>query len=532
MTRAQIEQLQASKTKELAQAESAKASEISTYAETARKWIPAISMAYGVIVAFLYFFGEINFFPAGVNVGDALLLLFLAFGYGLLSFFYVGHGFLLMTPFSVFLENSKTKEQENPKWLIPFLLFYGPGIPVIIWISIKFTLSHKKDFVESILGSTPIFFFCLAFLSISLFATAYAAIAIAKLKAEQLESIKTKPIGKYIWNLFISNEYLAQAFSLFIAQLFSIIIALQFDSKGGWYLAFASLAGLVIAIALGLPTDNGASRGKNQRMMFLALIVAAGFAALLPLIWDSSQGGRGMTKVVFEKLGLRTSLGTIHVSKKVLTTLKESAEISGSNLYTCLMSDGSALVSPINVLWHGMGKTSLISIAGDDNSKIELPSNEINLIRGRQTRCHDLSQVIHFPSGSAEPSQALEIKAMEAELIKTLNGLPPPSKESAGWVLEKVVATGNTDPLPFGEQGNEVLAQKRSEKLIEKLNSVHDLKNRINSDAFQSVALGSRKPQSQCPVSGSMKMLSECHSINRRATIRLIFTPGDKIAEN
>ena len=114
---------------------------------------------------------------------------------------------------------------------------------------------------------------------------------------------------------------------------------------------------------------------------------------------------------------------------------------------------------------------------------------------------------------------------MKMELITTLSNLPSASQKAPGWLVEKIVVTGNTDPLPFGESGNEFLAQSRAERIIDELKFIDELKQRATSDVFQIVANGARAPVGNCSTAADRKYLSECHSTNRRVNVRLIFRP-------
>ncbi|MFJ1259714.1 hypothetical protein [Cupriavidus sp. CuC1] len=98
------EQRKADAVKAIAQAREAGANKIGSLLDSLRKNLPAFAVSYGVVVAFLYFSLAVNFFPSGVNVGDALLLLFMAFGYGFLSVFFVAGGLLIVVPAAGYLD--------------------------------------------------------------------------------------------------------------------------------------------------------------------------------------------------------------------------------------------------------------------------------------------------------------------------------------------------------------------------------------------------------------------------------------------
>lgn len=522
-----MEQLQASKALALAQTESAKASQLSTYAEMIRKWVPALSLSYGLIVAFMYFFGEINFFPAGVNVGDALLLLFLAFGYGVLSFFFVGHGLMLMTPASVFRENLKSRDQPKlTKWLLLLYCAPGPFIPLAIAGLLKIFEFYMPEVAKDIAEPAILIVFLLLFLM------AFFTLAIARSSAQRINGNS----AAIFWKFDALIDLSLQSLMYWLAQIGVIIATMFLNSTGAMYVLFASMVGFIFVIAIERMEDKTSPEQKGNdispQRKAIVLAVLSGFAAFFPMLWDSSQGNRGIAKAVFEQLGLRTTGATLYVSSKALTILTENAKISDANLNVCLIPDGTAIVAPIDVLWHGMGKTSLVEITGKNASKIELPSGDIQLVRNQKSRCHELTQSIHFVSGGREPIQKLELAGMKAELTKTLSNLPAPSQIAPGWGLEKIVVSGNTDPLPFGESGNEFLAQQRAEKVIAELKLLQELKERATPDVFQAVANGSRVPQGQCSAVGGQKQLSECHSINRRVTVRLIFRPIGKSEQN
>lgn len=359
--RAHAEHLRAAKVRELAQAEAAKASRLSTYSDLLLKWVPALSLSYGFVVAFMYFFGEINFFPAGVNVGDALLLLFIAFGYGLLSFFFVGHGFILMTAASVFRENLKTKdESEFPKWFLLRYCALGPLVPAAMAGTLKAIEPHALKAGISLTWAVWVAL-------VLLFLSAFRTLVGARLNGQRLSdsdiAFSDASNKQGMWRFIVLGDLALQSLRYWLAQLGAMIAVLLFDIQGALYVVFASLAGFMFVIGLEQIERKAAAQGNRDGLSphrkAIVLATLAGFAAVLPMFWDSSQGNRGIAKAVFEKLGLRTSEATLHVSSKVLTTLTENARIGNADLHVCLMPDATALVAPIDVLWHGMGRTSL-----------------------------------------------------------------------------------------------------------------------------------------------------------------------------
>ncbi|MFJ1254274.1 hypothetical protein [Cupriavidus sp. CuC1] len=339
-------------------------------------------------------------------------------------------------------------------------------------------------------------------------------------------------------------QFMMSSYFYFTAQLIGLFALFKFKGQGVAFVVATSVAGFLLqlvsksvdranqkraAAAAENDEEHRRARARRQRVVESILI---GMALLIPLFWDVSQANLSMAKLVMEKLGLRASDATLRVTGKALQTLIDTAEINGATMSICPSGPGSALVSPVNVYWHGMGKISLLALAGEAAAEFDVPSDDVQIVRQSGLRCHQLSRTVHFASGSPRPSDESELVRIRQESSKVLGSFMAPTKETGGWVLRQVQITGHADPMPLGDAGNERLALDRARAVASELSNEPIFAERIKIDRVKPELLsdGSRFPVNiSCPMTGNGKSLAECHSANRRVEARLIFAKVGRI---
>ncbi len=112
---AEAELRKATAEKERRQALESHSKRLTGYIDTAKTAIPLIAAGYGVLVTFLYCFVVIKFFPSGLSVGDNLLFVFVALGFGLLALVLPGLGCAAFIPLMIF-EAAKKRSEVKESW--------------------------------------------------------------------------------------------------------------------------------------------------------------------------------------------------------------------------------------------------------------------------------------------------------------------------------------------------------------------------------------------------------------------------------
>ncbi|SFD42779.1 OmpA family protein [Paracidovorax konjaci] len=112
---AEAELRRATAEKERRQALESHSKRLTGYIDTAKTAIPLIAAGYGVLATFLYCFMAIQFFPSGLSVGDNLLFVFVALGFGLLALVLAGLGLAAFIPFMIF-EAAEKRNAAKKGW--------------------------------------------------------------------------------------------------------------------------------------------------------------------------------------------------------------------------------------------------------------------------------------------------------------------------------------------------------------------------------------------------------------------------------
>lgn len=622
---AQTELRQAQAAKERQQTEESRAKTMASYVETVRKLVPAVAVAYGLLVAFLYFFGAIQFFPSGLTLGDSVIFIFIALAFGLFSFFFVGAGSLHLLPGVGHQAGAQWSgtDRRRPSEAIGWIMF-SIAFPALAsgclrgLIELDAEVPQAPRLVWGHLG-----FACLLGIHIIRAAWRHGARTRPASAWAGVEDWMLPGIGYGLFNLFAVPwaVALARAPAMFAVGLSFVsalllwialsigetkppsqsgtppsgrplkTLALPLAAAGGLVAIVVTLAGLwgalawapwpvvlcaaaLLTLAIWLPllvatapappapppAGAAADDSPSSEAKYRARLVSAGVFAMatlaIPLWGDLFQFDAQLSTAVFRGLGLRAENATVQLKGEALALVRTQARTSGIHLNLCAEPDGTTLVSPVHVLWHGMGKRSWLSIGHVParresptparGAEIEVASDELKVLRGTSTVCHDLPADVFFRSKSVafDPVDAeAQAKALN-RLVSGQGAFPPALSASAvqAWRLEQVIVTGHADAMPLSDNGNQALSRNRAACLASYLLD-HALMPPATGasgalrplDAYELIwsGTGSRRPaKSDCPSQGAHDALVECHAANRSATVRVILACQKLASEN
>lgn len=536
--RAQTELRAAQAAKERQQTEEARAKTVATYVDTLRKLVPAVAITYGLIATFLYFYGSIQFFPSGLTVGDTVLFIFVALGFGLFALLFVGAGCFHLLPGVSYQQGVKwaSPDLQRPDAALGWILIMA-GCPVLA----SLVLWSLTSAYPALLQSEPCFWVH------GLMASILGILAVRQ--PWRHGARERKPAWGAGWGDWGFTGLVYGFFNLFILPWAVVLLPLVAPVAAMLSLIAAMLVWIALDAMQPLPPrlpPEAADPAHGARSSLIGAGICALLALAAPLWGDLTQFDAKLSAAVFRSLGLRMEGATVKLKGDSLHLVRAQAKTSGIHLNTCLEPDGTTLVSPVNVLWHGMGKRSWLSIGrlparnvtptDARGAEIEVAADELKVLRSTSTVCHDLRAEVFFSSKSSELDKAAADAQAEAlrQLLSAQGALPPALSASAtqAWRLEKVLVTGQADGMPLSDNGNEALARKRAACLAKHL---QDRVLAVNGkdgpsplrpmDAYDLTwtGTGARQPaKTDCPWQGPHDALVECHAVNRVATVRVI----------
>ncbi len=498
-------------------------------------------LGYGLLVLFIYFYGVIQFFPSGLTVGDSILFLFIALGYGLLSFVFVVGGLACAGPSAVALEAARAaqsqdaaedldsgestarvpsentidrctrskKASERPP-LKTWMFFLSCGcafLSVLAAWGLSFFGADTSNPAQGRFGYLSQSGYWIASLLLVL-----SIYAIALLPLWTNHNCRGA-LKRMDWSAF------ALAFPYLVAISGGGVAIREFGGTAASTMLVGSCAGLLILLVLSFvdsapKVSDGGDRERlsemrrRQRIVIFMFISAAWFA---PLLWDVTAGRFFFTKRVVSGLSLRTDEATVRASGKGAAILAQAVEESGSPVHACRDKDGSVAFSPVDVLWHGVGKRSWLALPGG-TTRFEVDSDDIKIVRDPVGNCHDLLAVEYFPSQKSEP-----VPELRAPFLRELRDLIAEPK--GRWRLERLEFTGHVDPMSLPEGANDALACARASQAAAAASAINGAPSVIDV-----LSAGSRSPAKEsCMSVTRQRDQRECQALNRRVTARAYF---------
>ena len=321
----------------------------------------------------------------------------------------------------------------------------------------------------------------------------------------------------------------------------ALLVLIGVAKSGVVAMALAGM-GVVLGLAIDLPKNANIPSHKKK----LAALIFGTIAFLIPVI-VAHEVLEGELKLVFGNLGVRHDRGSIQLSEENFALLRAVAEQNHVALFPCDSEDKmrGRVVSGIDVLWHGIGERSLISISlppvvSDGNHpqpvvgstgsnpseivkskervRVELKREGMYVIksdRGLQQRCIDLNEDTLFESGQSELLPGSE-KHIEKRIRQMLD---------SRFHIHKVEVIGHADIQPFSGRhlNNYGLATLRAVRVREAI--ISTLK--LSEDDVTVDSKGATQPKVQCSEKLPTRMMAECLAPNRRVEVRVEFVATD-----
>ncbi|MDR2188157.1 MAG: OmpA family protein [Azonexus sp.] len=341
------------------------------------------------------------------------------------------------------------------------------------------------------------------------------------------------------WKSFLkgfleSIDYGLHGFMSCVALAFLVIIYI----KSFFVAIVLACMGILLGWVIDLPKNTKIPNKKKR----LAAFILGSTVFLLPAILGR-EILEGELKVVLGKLGVRHDQGNVWLSEENFALLRAVAEQSHVPLFPCDSDDKmrGKIVSGVDVLWHGIGERSLISlllppvvpnrshsqsqidstnnkwtvhIKPKESVRVELKREGMYMIksdRALQQRCIDLNEDTLFETGKSDLFPGSE-KNIEKRIRHMLN---------KNFHIHRVEVIGHADIQPFSGRhlNNYLLAELRAERVKEAI--ITTLK--LSKDDITVESKGATQPKVQCSEKLSAKMMAECLAPNRRVEVRVEF---------
>ena len=129
------------------------------------------------------------------------------------------------------------------------------------------------------------------------------------------------------------------------------------DKYGFAFVVAVLMGGFFIALsmeALDRAAAAGVSEEIKNRYKTVAIVLALAPLILTPVL-SNKLASSIMTKIVMKRLGMYSERAALWVSPDNLNELTEAADLLQTPLSVCKHKDGSAIVSDLEVVWHGIG---------------------------------------------------------------------------------------------------------------------------------------------------------------------------------
>ncbi|RSZ59864.1 OmpA family protein [Massilia atriviolacea] len=483
--------------KERALAAKAQAEAGATRLESIRKTAAAFGFGYGLLIVFCYCFFDLKFFPSGMSTGDVLFFLFAALGLGLMSMLCIGLGTSLFLPAALYNISRRAMPAAKTtagKLTIANYLVCLPPVGAVSFAASRFFPLDGDTRLVIVLTLWVLMF-------VVFFNLANAWIHCNRQNGGSMQESDHLPYA---------------AGYLFIAPV--VCTTLLNLGEPGSYLFLAILfAGISAAFGIELlDTPAFASTTENEKERQAQGLLTARIYFLIALI--PALAAPELRIAVFSQLGVRTMDTAVSLDKVNLALVQSAADTAGITLSTCRGEDGSAIVAPVDVLWHATGARTLLRLK--DSVDLDVNSAGLNILRGTVERCIDIKEALLFDSASSTLHSKELRTAVEQELLVQLAAI------HKKWQVKSVKVIGHADPMPLSGDDNEKLAKARAESVKHILTTSTVLKLTDAALAPVPTSAGSRYPIKQCDTKEPLAYQRECNKINRRVEVRFRLEPA------
>lgn len=390
-------------------------------------------VASGVIAVFCYCFFIVKFFPVGLQLADTLFFLFVALGAGFTGAAISGTGLISLTPW--ILRKRASPPAATPATTEMLKVSGLLACSALLLISTVLFIGAQDGSEDAVWASQRLAGLICALLAAGIF---------------------------FILSFYLTGSVVTASGLLFPWVVVTLLLGIalsQMDHRSAILWAGSILSGGTY-MASGITAFDGKKARVAQIWTGAAFIL---ISSLVPFVFSGDDKAFAF---VFSNVGIRTERATIIVTRSNLNTLQAAADANGVALYACELADDSHAVSGVDILWHGIGQRSYVSlrshalaVGNGSGVRVELDSSGMKKAQGSaRASCMEVRRGIYFASGEHIFSKEQRIVA-EPIIAKFLQDADAALPRNAS---QSLLITGYADPMFEAKHGNPRLARDRA----------------------------------------------------------------------
>ncbi|QCP55136.1 OmpA family protein [Trinickia violacea] len=462
-----------------------------------------VAITAGTTVTFCYLF-RIGFFPTGLTPGEVVFFVFVALAFGFLYVAFLLYGTLAWV------------------WIVQTLGWafrqcrFRDHIPASKWPNLRSRVKDQKRSGEP-----------------KRRCWIYAPVRAFRKRATRFANSKNTNLRAFRGAWF----FCASAIVFAVTLLTILSLPSTAGARQAIQLAYTFLlAGFICLILVSAPSDSFNATAQSgmppQSPMLLRwiLVLTVPLVVVVALGWPMP-----LVYMVFERLGIRILNVSIEVPESELGALVRVADVIGRPLVDChRTTDARLIVHGADVLWTGIGTTSLVSFSvfaplnggllGPDpqvlkQALLRFDTSSLRIIKTRPplNPCFDLPNDMLFETGEYELTPAAKGQLQTVATAILAAGNP-----------ERIVVRGHSDSRKITGQAtgnigdNQRLSELRANAVAEALKQLI----KIPKLTVISEGAGSREPKAKCPTdsAGTRYEIEQCNAPNRRVEVKVTYS--------
>lgn len=491
--------------------------------DAVRKAVIAWVFVYGILGAFSYNFFDIQFFPSGMTAGDVLFYAFVSLGLGLVGALLAVCGCTLFLPASMYESTCRGALRAPPpsasecSAILPYLV--SALLPIYTGISLAY-LSLRQHWLGMIVVVLLAFF-----LSVVIIWVASAQLATNRWTRPLSlgwgrRALPADEKWTYGFMYAIVAPGLCWLFAVLGAEALVALVLPGFAATLALQLLDAPAP--QIPLSVGGATVINVDEKRSFRLRFAGALTVVALTAPSLFLKDARA-------YVFSTLGFLAPDVSLSLNAANLGLVRAAADAAGITLSVCRGPDGSAIVAPIDVRWHGVGHRTLVALPITRRTQaaveLELASEGVRMIRNSKERCVDVAEAAIFQSGLQKFSNGMGPKEARTNLEQLLE--PHLTALNGQWSVRELVIVGHADAMPLSDGGNTALGQKRADVVKDLLCTSDKVAPLLTSTSrIRSITAGARESLRECATNTSRDIQRECNEVNRRVEIRMRLVPA------